>query len=42
MEAMMEFITGATYQETILNMLFLMMALDGVIMITYAIFKGTK
>ena len=42
MAEIMSFISGATYPETVLNMLFLMMCIDGVVIILYAILKGTK
>ena len=42
MAEIMQFITGATYTETVINILFLMMGIDGFILTIYAIFKGTK
>lgn len=42
MAEIMNFVNGATYPETVLNMLFLMMCIDGVVIILYAILKGVK
>lgn len=42
MQEIMNFITGATYQETIINMMFLFMAFDGVILLIYVLLKGIK
>lgn len=42
MAEIMSFITGATYVETVLNMLFLMMCIDGVVIILYVLLKGLR